>query len=157
MDGSLLYFQSAISPDAVRVSDAAAGRGRAREGGVAEQDEDGVMWRTRHLENKQMKKNAWAPRYSRQTARAAQTNNLSAASISYCITRTRLHQCKPFVLYFVLMSIKQNALNWSVDHSQPVSVQGEVQVNDQQRELFASVRLSRAVLYLNANELGDGN
>ncbi len=43
MDGSLLYFQSAISPDAVRVSDAAAGRGRVREGGVAEQDEDGVM------------------------------------------------------------------------------------------------------------------
>lgn len=60
-------------------------------------------------------------------------------------------------MYFVLMSIKQNALNLSVDHSQPVSVQGEVQVNDQQRELFASVRLSRAVLYLNANELGDDN
>ncbi len=129
MDGSLLYFQSAISPDVVRVSDAAAGRGRAREGGVAEQDEDGVMWRTRHLENKQMKMNAWAPRYSRQTARAAQTNNLSAASISYCVTCTRLHQCKPFVfqkIYFFLMSIKQNALNWSVDHSPPVSVQEEV-------------------------------
>lgn len=107
-----------------------------------------------------MKKNAWAPRYSRQTARAAQTNNLSMASISYCVTRTRLHQCKPFVfkkMYFVLMSIKQNALNWSVDHSQPVSVQGEVQGNDQQRELFASVRLARAVLYLNANELRDDN
>ncbi len=131
---------------------------RAREGGVAEQDEDGVMWRTRHLENKQMKMNAWAPRYSRQTARAAQTNNLSAASISYCVTCTRLNQCKPFVfqkMYFFLMSIKQNALNWSVDHSPPVSVQEEV--NDQQRELFASLRLSRAVLHLNANEIPDDN
>lgn len=55
------------------------------------------------------------------------------------------------------MSIKQNALNLSIDHSQPVSVQGEVQVNDQQRELFASVRFSRAVLYLNANEHCDDN
>lgn len=59
-------------------------------------------------------------------------------------------------MYFAL-SIKQNALNLSIDHSQPVSVQGEVQVNDQQRELFASVRFSRAVLYLNANEHCDDN
>lgn len=55
------------------------------------------------------------------------------------------------------MSRKQNALQWSVDHSQLVSVQGEVQVSDQQRELFASVRLSRAALYLNANERPDDN
>lgn len=53
------------------------------------------------------------------------------------------------------MSIKLIALNSSVDHTQVVSVQGEVQVNDQQRELFASARHSRAVLCLNANELHD--
>lgn len=67
MDGQLAYFQSAISPDAVRGLDAAAG-GRARrgmKGGVEreersgeERGEDGVMQRTRYLENKQMKKNA---------------------------------------------------------------------------------------------------
>lgn len=71
---------------------------------------------------------------------------------------TSLCLCKPFVLqkiYIVLMSIKRKASNSSGDHAQVVSVQGEVRVNGQQRELFASARHSRAVLYLNANELHD--
>lgn len=92
-----------------------------------------------------------------QTARAAETNNLGSVSFSYCVKDTRLRHCEPFMLkkYFVLMSIKLIALNSCVDHTQVVIVQGEVQVNDQQRELYASARHSRAVLYLNANELHD--
>lgn len=93
-----------------------------------------------------------------QTARAAETNNLGSVRISYCVKDIRLRHCEPFVLKkknLVLMSIKLIALNSSVDHTQVVSVQGEVQVNDQQRELFASARHSRAVLCLNANELHD--